>query len=388
MLHYIELIKKRGTVVLLLTLYAITTSMALNHDDTTLSTPLLHLVFVSIKSLALYLAILLFVINKHKSIDPNALLYVLPYILYLIVAGRFSFDGILGFGLFAAISNEKKYLCFVTFRDYLVLSSFLGIIAYISFVTGIPLPHTTVPLYGGLMGSYINYGFTYLDFLDGLRLCGLFNEPGYFGTILALTLIASNFNMKRISNVVMLIAGILTASMAFFTLVGLYVFFVNIYKPKRLITILLVFFVSSFVLIKTGIVPQTLVDHILGRFVFEDGKFVGDNRSSTAIDDAFTNMFKSSKVWFGYGDHLPVDQESTLTYKFYVLQYGIIGALLTWGVLLFASLKTSKCSLSVLTFIALFFISIYQRPGIFVLCYFVVLFGGVLYQNKLNSYES
>ena len=82
MLHYIELIKKRGTVVLLLTLYAITTSMALNHDDTTLSTPLLHLVFVSIKSLALYLAILLFVINKHKSIDPNALLYVLPYILY------------------------------------------------------------------------------------------------------------------------------------------------------------------------------------------------------------------------------------------------------------------------------------------------------------------
>ena len=388
MLHYIELIKKRGSVVLLLTLYAITTSMALNHADTTLSTPLLHLVFVSIKSLALYLAILLFVINKHKSIDPNALLYVLPYILYLIVTGIFSFDGILGFGLFAAISNEKKYLCFVTFRDYLVLSSFLGIIAYISFITGIPLPHTMVPLYSGLMGSYINYGFTYLDFLDGLRLCGLFNEPGYFGTILALTLIASNFNMKKISNIVMLIAGILTASMAFFTLVGLYVFFVNIYKPKRLITILLVFFVSSFVLIKTGIVPQTLVDHILGRFVFEDGKFVGDNRSSTAIDDAFTNMFKSSKVWFGYGDHLPVDQESTLTYKFYVLQYGIIGALLTWGVLLFASLKTSKCSLSVLTFIALFFISIYQRPGIFVLCYFVVLFGGVLYQNKLNSYES
>lgn len=132
MLHYIELIKKRGTVVLLLTLYVITTSMALNHADTTLSTPLLHLVFVSIKSLALYLAILLFVINKHKSIDPNALLYVLPYILYLIVAGIFSFDGILGFGLFAAISNEKKYLCFVTFRDYLVLSSFLGIIAYLS----------------------------------------------------------------------------------------------------------------------------------------------------------------------------------------------------------------------------------------------------------------
>lgn len=389
MLHYIELIKKRGTVVLLLTLYVITTSMALNHADTTLSTPLLHLVFVSIKSLALYLAILLFVINKHKSIDPNALLYVLPYILYLIVAGIFSFDGILGFGLFAAISNEKKYLCFVTFRDYLVLSSFLGIIAYLSFVIGIPLPHTTVPLYGGSMGSYINFGFTYLDFsFDGLRLCGLFNEPGYFGTILALTLIASGFNMKKISNIVMLIAGILTASMAFFILVGLYVFFVNIYKPKRLITILLVFFVSSFVLIKTGIVPQTLVDHILGRFVFEDGKFVGDNRSSTAIDDAFTNMLKSSKVWFGYGDHLPVDQESTLTYKFYVLQYGIIGALLTWGVLLFASLKTSKCSLPVLTFIALFFISIYQRPGIFVPCYFVVLFGGVLYQNKLNSYES
>lgn len=45
MLHYIELIKKRGTVVLLLTLYVITTSMALNHADTTLSTPLLHLFF-------------------------------------------------------------------------------------------------------------------------------------------------------------------------------------------------------------------------------------------------------------------------------------------------------------------------------------------------------
>lgn len=387
----IKTIRDRGIGVSLFAVYTICTSMALDHADTTLSTPLIHIVFVVIKCAALFGAIILFLFYGTKSIDKNAIWYFLPFLFFLFLSQNLSVYGILSFGLFALFNPSNKYNIFLTYRDYLVISSFFGIIVYISFVVGIPFPNTMVPYYGDSMGFYVNYGFAYLHLsLDGLRLCGLFNEPGYFGTILALTLISTGFEIKRTSNIIMLIAGCLTMSMAFFTLIGLYTIIVNIFHPQRLVVFALILFVVCVILVKIGIVPESMVDHIIGRFAFDDGKFAGDNRSSSYIDEALEFMLDTPYKWFGYGDKLPVETEGSLTYKTHILQFGIVGSLLTWGSLLFASLKCLDKSYNSQIFIFLFFISIYQRPGIYTLCYFVILFGGIIYQNKytkLNIYE-
>lgn len=385
---YINEIQGRGPLVLLFSIYIITSSMALNHGDTTLDTPVLHILFVIVKSLSLYSAVIVFAISKYKNNDSRSIYYFIPYFIFLIVSSYFSIDGILAFGLFALLNNKDKLACLCTFRDYLVVSSFIGIIAYMSFVIGLPIPFSIVPLYGDISGSYINYGVAYLDLsLEGLRLCGLFNEPGYFGTIVALTLIAYDVDLKRKGNIILLIAGILSASMAFFVLIGLYILAINILRPKRLFSILTVIIIAIFLLSQLNILPSELIDHVAGRFVFEDGKFVGDNRSSSDIDTALEYMLETGYKWFGYGDNMPIEQGTSLTYKYHVLKYGIIGAFLTWGSLLFTSLKLAKKTYGTFLFISLFFISIYQRPDIYVLCYFVILYSGLLYKTPTAEFK-
>lgn len=376
-------------VTILFSIYAIATSMAFNHGDNTLDTPLIHFVFTLIKTAALYLGFLLSLANLRKK-ESDTILYFLPYFFYVLVSWEgFPLDSLLSCFLFAILTRRQKVDSLIFFRYYLIITSFFGIIGYLSFIFGVPLPNTVAPMYGDAGGSYINYHFTYLDLsLDGLRLCGLFNEPGYFGTILALVLMTEDFNFRRIGNIVMLLAGILTASMAFFVLIALYVFLSNITKPKRLISIIVVAVVILFILLKSNILPQDLVDHLVGRMKIEDGKFVGDNRSSTGIDEFFESFLQSDKAWLGYGNKLPIDFEFALTYKMHIIKYGILGALLTWGLLLFSSIKIASKRLcwQKIVFITGFFVSIYQRPGIFLPFYFLILFGGILYiDEKLTS---
>lgn len=387
MASFIRSIKNKGSIAILLSIYTITASMALNHGDTTLgNSPSTHLLFVLIKSLALYCAVFFFIIAKNKEVDSKFLYYFIPYAIYLIVSSTFSLDELLAFGLFAIISSENKKVCFELYRTYLVLSSILGIIAYIAFVVGLPLPYSIIPLYGDIAGSYINYRFAYLDLsLEGLRLCGFFNEPGYFGTIVALALIADKFDLNKKGNIIILIAGVLSMSMAFFVLIGLYVISVNIFNPQRLFTILLLIIIFVFLFIQLDIIPVELMEHLIGRFGFEDGRFTGDNRSSAEIDETLEYMLNSSYKYFGYGKNIPIEQGMSLTYKYHIIQFGIVGAFLTWGSLLLVALKTSKWSYQSLVFIGLFFMSIYQRPGIYTLCYFVILFGGLLHQQVTSE---
>lgn len=99
----------------------------------------------------------------------------------------------------------------------MIFSAFLGIVAYFDFLLGLGLPHSIEEYYIQRdNANYINYTFAYLFVeFDGIRLCGLFNEPGAFGTFLALFLILDGFNYKHYGNYLLLIAGCLTLSMAF-----------------------------------------------------------------------------------------------------------------------------------------------------------------------------
>ena len=95
--------------------------------------------------------------------------------------------------------------------------SILGIIASFSFIFKLGLPYEIVPYYFG-DEYYINYYFAYLYWggSEGVvfRLCGLFNEPGYFGTVSAILLINEKLHLKRISNLLLFIAGFFTFSAA------------------------------------------------------------------------------------------------------------------------------------------------------------------------------
>ena len=82
-------------------------------------------------------------------------------------------------------------------------------------------------------------------------------------------------------------------------------------------------------------------------------------------------------IWIRYGNLTQFDFRGVASYKLFMIQFGVVGSILAWSLLLIASLKATKMSFDKLLFIGLFFVSIYQRYYVFDIVYILVLIGGL-----------
>lgn len=123
---------------------------------------------------------------------------------------------------FAFCENHVLLKAMQIYRKYLVFIAAIGIIACLDFFVLHVLPHSIVPYYGANSGGafYVNYILSYIIWYSGdtFRLCGTFNEPGIFGTTMALMLVMDRINLRRWSNIILLTACCLTFSMACFAI--------------------------------------------------------------------------------------------------------------------------------------------------------------------------
>jgi hypothetical protein len=255
-----------------------------------------------------------------------------------------------------------------------------GIVCYASYASGLSLiPFRLVEYYTTNAEFYIDF-YACTACLQGsiVRFCGLYNEPGLWGTMAALILCVEDLQLKKISNLLILIAGAFCFSLAFWAILIIY----YVLSRKRYLYTLLV--IGSLLLIYIYVLPniQTgneAIDALIGRLAYEDGGFSGDNRSHEHLDYLYENVLSSSKFFFGYGGGyiVHIGYDGSLSYKTYIVEYGLIGFLLMYAALLGAVRKYVKPCRYAWAYIAVFFISIYQRPGIFSLIYMVVLFGGL-----------
>ena len=135
------------------------------------------------------------------------------------------------------------------YRKYLVFIAAVGIIACLDFFVLHILPHSIVPYYGNNEGGafYVNYLLSYIIWYSGdsFRLCGTFNEPGAFGTTMAIMLVMDKINLRRWSNVVMLIACCLTFSMACFAILLIGALLYSLKNVKYLIASALIVLVGG-----------------------------------------------------------------------------------------------------------------------------------------------
>ena len=67
------------------------------------------------------------------------------------------------------------------------------------------------------------------------RLLGPYDEPGVIGTLAALILSADNFRLNSKSNLILIIAGILSFSLTFYILTVLYFFLKGALRPKMFV---------------------------------------------------------------------------------------------------------------------------------------------------------
>lgn len=283
--------------------------------------------------------------------------------------------------IFCGLGGTVWLVAYKYFRLYLITSSILGIIAFFSFVLSLPIPYQIQDYYDHEGWNYVNYGFSYLV-LEGfraIRLCGLFNEPGFLGTMLAMCLVIDGINLKRIGNVIMLIAGCLTFSLAFFLILGAYLFLNLLNNPKYIKTIIIL--VVLLAILIPYLYKNDMVATLLDRFIIEDGEWAGNNRTDLIIDRYWSDMFKSGNFLFGYGTgYLKYIEYGNVSYKSVIFEYGFVGALLLWGSLLYSAIhKITNKNRMFYIVILCFFLNIFHRPTLFAPCYLLTLFGGIEY---------
>lgn len=288
------------------------------------------------------------------------------------------------------LSKSSKIWVYNCFRTYTIIIATCGIICYFSFLLNLGLPFTIKNFYSGTDSQwYINYHISYIYFqnqTETSRLCGLYNEPGYFGTIAAFILIIEQFNLKRIGNIVILFAGLLTLSFAFCLLIMIYLF-IRYRKSRTIIGVIfiLILAVTSVKFLDTNDGPAS---RLIDRFSIEDGKFKGDNRIKKNVEDAIDSMFDSYDFIIGMGpeafEKLGL-QGGNAGLKVYFFKYGLLGFSILWGLTLVMTLMYANWDRRCYLFIVLFFISTYQRCTFVTSDYMCLLFCGIDYIRNINN---
>lgn len=334
--------------------------------------------------------------------------FLIPFTYWLIyffnryngVQPPFDFLNILELVLLGFLYPTELIFLLKVYRKALVFTSMAGIIAYVSFFAIPAMPHTISVYYLDEMGR--SQGNLYYDYYyaivfvgkQGIRLCGLCDEPGRFGTMLALMLIIEKLNFRRWGNIVILIACVLTLSLAAIVIIVLYAIVMSVRSPKVGVVL------GVIVLVLIYVIPELAsnnegFDKIAERLQFVDGKMSGDNRTG---DDVLRLMKMqmssiSTALWgYGTGSLLPMGF-TTLVFLNYVFSYGVVGATIMFIPPLLLALKYTRMNYAALVYWACFILSLYQRPHLYTIQFFILLYGGILYTvyekaKSVNSYSN
>ena len=295
---------------------------------------------------------------------------------------------------------------FLFTKTVFAISLIPAIFVFLLIQIGIIPPSTSIAAGEGVVAEARTYDLFFgaavmirqhgTDFLN--RLCGVFLEPGFVGTMGVFFLLGDKLTLKKWQNVVILIACCFTFSLAFvlLLLIGIMLRLAGNLKNKTtfFFSILLIFalILGYFVFMSLPLDEDSMLGNLQSRMEITDEGLVGDNRfgSSVWAEEAYENFLQSD--WktrlFGYGVDARVIPGTEVSiwmyvhsYREFIFGFGYIG----FGLLILALVwtfcekffrlpKGRKWSLFVL--LVVFLISIYQRYMVANFHYYCILFGG------------
>lgn len=230
---------------------------------------------------------------------------------------------------FALQTDEIKAESYRWIKCLIVIMSLTGIVCYLSFIFDLGLPYKQMPYYSLIKSGvwYLNYHVSYF-YMNAVqvRLCGLFNEPGWFGTFLAFCLCVEDLNMRKLSNIIILIAGILTFSLAFILIIVLYFVLKNITDWRKWVWLVLLVSLYLFVLpnVHTG---NEIIDSFIGRIVLT-AESTQNSRTTNAFDTMFEAFLRRPRYYMGTRCRiLTIAWGGNLSIKTDIVDFGILGVL-------------------------------------------------------------
>ena len=228
------------------------------------------------------------------------------------------------------------------------------------------------------------------------RPCGIFDEPGYIGTIAGILFPAmlENKSKKNIKWLFLLIfEGVFSMSMAFY-LLSFITLIVYAYRKGAFIFIFIMlaliigFFVFVNISFKSGILKS-----IQSRIDLNSSTIIKDNRTSITTDIVIRRMFqnKGKDLWFGYGmkafSQNPLINGS-FSVKCLIYDYGLIGTFFYIGTFVVIPVIERNINKYTLAFLLCFLFSIYQRPYVLTFQFFSIFILGLEYislQHEKNK---
>lgn len=282
---------------------------------------------------------------------------------------------------------------FVIFKKVLVASCIFGLICGLLLMLN---------LHGSILNDpvkenrqYVSYIFVYYCRMSSSfwRFCGFYNEPGALGTFCAFFLCADSLDLKKRENIILLIGGTLTFSVAFFVIIGIYELMklATNWKYWVLIIVVVLFYIFVLPNIHTG---NIAIDTVLQRITFDGDSLVGDHRTNYIMDRLYDETLHSNYIYFGrkLGFTTNVSGVSVNlvggSIKSYIIDLGLLGTVLLFAPLCITGIKKAYGCRAGILYVIITFISLYQRSyllhsisyfGIYICGLSFILFGNRSY---------
>ncbi len=355
---------------------------------------------------------LLFFFDKSK-IDSKMILFAvwlfISSSLGIFLAGEqfiFSFEWLIPIStaIYVMLPRSIKVKSYIYFTNAFVVLLIVPIIIYFLVHIGISIPYTTIispedlkassgiyyriyPLASQWMGQWSTAYYS-------LRMCGIYNEPGVVGTFCALLLCGDNFRLKNnYKNIILLVGGILSFSLAFYAIILVY-FFCKVASIKQKYALMIIIFILAYVVFLNIHFDNYAITRFQERLQFTSTGLSGNNRTNAAYDSIFNRFFEQDiiTILLGKGngaiEGIMVDQiVDGASYKNLIYDFGILGFLgqIVWlfGIVKIMC-KNKNRNIKVFCF-AMFFIycaNMYQRPSMYAIQYLIVFFGAIILSSE------
>lgn len=333
--------------------------------------------------------ITIFIFLNKNSVDENfssALPIILLSIIYFVLIkslGEFRVSTVLFFLMYGAIffiDEEHKKNGFSLFVNILSILIFVSLSLWLIHNFIFKIPYSLPLSYNQILGKgegmvFWNYIFFIQPELDYFRFYSVFDEPGVLGLLCTVVLFANKYNFSSKKNIIILMGGIFTFSLAFYIITFLgYVFQALIQRKFKSLLYVLI--------LSIGLTPFLFsIDAFKLSIIDRGGNFSQSlfERNGILLDQFYESFIHTSNFYYGESldffsknPHLKEGQ----SYKFFFLEYGLIGFIFLILLYLFL-IDKKRLNLYVIFLLIIFIVSFIQRPFMFT-PWQIVLFSMVL----------
>jgi len=279
------------------------------------------------------------------------------------------------------LNNHDREKMYNYFKTILAVTLGIGLFFHIFQLAGIPLLKPLSSNYITTSGRpfvvYLTHSNNIFNGSEIIRFSSIFDEPGYLGTIIALTLSIERYNLSKLQNKILFLGGIFSLSGAFYGLTIVFYFFNAINIKKFHAVVYTIIFTALLIIITSWVFPEIFTE-LTDRLIFEPGSGLQDSRANFNFFIYLVEQISrldTTTFLFGNGRLAdPADYGifiGHVSWFHLIVRIGFIFFFYMIILLLVTSLKVKSYYTTI--FMLLFILSMNHRPQIFNLIYFFLL---------------